>query len=265
MKEGGKMKKAKGGMKMYKNGGKDENLPEGKMDPKKRASSVARKDRRDAIKAARKEGREKAARKGEERVQRTAAIYKAEDQPKRDGQNPTDKFEFGPESLRRGKRRRISRRLERTAEKAGVAKDKAYSTKAALAAEVAADDAKDEKTQKKARRLQKLQSKYRGEKTVTTIGKKKNKKRTGPAGTGEPKDKKKTPGIGVQRPGPGRRDRPGLLSGDLPEQTARTRRTKSGLKVRKLKERKVNKAINKLVNESADRRAARRQKRAIRR
>ena len=249
MKEGGKMKKAKGGMKMYKNGGKDENLPEGKMDPKERANKLARAKRRAAIKEARKKGREKAGRKGEERVQRTAAIYKAEDQPKRDGQSGNDRFDFGPESLRRGKRRRISRRLERTAEKAGVAKDKAYSFNSAIAAEVAADDAKDAKTKKKAQRLQKLQRKYRGEKTVTTIGKKKNKRRTGPAG--ETKDKKN--------------NRAGLFSGNLPEQTARTRRTPSGFKVRKVKERKVNQAINRLVNESGERRAARKQKRATRR
>ena len=230
----GSMKK---GGKMYKNGGKTENLPEGKMDPKERANEVARAKRRAAIKAARKEGREKAGRKGEGRVQKTMA------------RTPfTSQTEFGPESLRRGKRRRISRRLERTAEKAGVAKDKAYSTKAALAAEVGADDAKDEKAKKKAQRLQRLQSKYRGEKTVTTIGKKKNKKRPAPAGG--------TANPGVARGGA---DRPGLLSGDLPELYRRTLKSylPGAPKVLKHANRPVNKAINRLVNESRKRKAAR--------
>ena len=150
------------------------------MDPKEKANYGAKKARKDAIKSARKEGRRKAGRRGEERVQRTMA------------RTPfTNETEFGPESLRRGQRRRISRRLERTAEKAGVAKDKAYSTEAALAAEVAATDAKDAKKKKKAQRLQRLQNKYRGQKTVTTIGKKKNTRKAVAPGDEEKKKRPK--------------------------------------------------------------------------
>lgn len=158
----------KNGGKMYKNGGKTEELPEGKMDPKEKANYGARKARRQAINEARKEGRATAAKPGKKRLQKTLA--------QRGVEKKGDTSLFGPESLRRGKRRRVSRRLERSAEKAGISKDKAYSSEAALRTAAKADDAGDTKKRDAALKTEKLQRKYQGEKVVTTIGKKKNKR-----------------------------------------------------------------------------------------
>ena len=148
-----------------KDGGK---LPEGKMDPKEKSNYGARKARRQAIKEARKEGRATAAKPGKKRLQKTLA--------QRGVEKKGDTSLFGPESLRRGKRRRLSRRLERSAEKAGISKDKAYSSEAALRTAAKADDAGDIKKRDAALKTEKLQRKYQGEKVVTTIGKKKNKR-----------------------------------------------------------------------------------------
>jgi hypothetical protein len=158
----------------------------------------------------------------------------------------------GPETLTMGQVRRRGRRLERSAEKAGMTKDQAYKTGGPEKAIIAASDAGDEKKLKAAYKANKRQFKYQGQdkkRAVIPVGRK-NPKTSEPArGTKEVKAK-------------GRGGRPRLLSGNLPEVTARTRKTKSGSKVRKLKGRPVNKAINRIANESAERRAERRQKRA---
>ena len=148
-----------------KKGGK---LPEGKMDPKEKSNYGARKARRQAIKEARKEGRATAAKPGKKRLQKTLA--------QRGVEKKGDTSLFGPESLRKGKRRRLSRRLERSAEKAGISKDKAYSSEAALRTAAKSEDAGDIKKRDAALKTEKLQRKYQGEKVVTTIGKKKNKR-----------------------------------------------------------------------------------------
>lgn len=163
-----------------KNGGK---LPEGKMDPKERSNYGARKARRQAIKEARKEGRATAAKPGEKRVQKTIAT-------KSQGQKG-DRFVFGPESLRKGKRRRLSRRLEKSAEKAGISKDKAYSSDVALRTAAKADEAGDAKKTAAALKTERLQRKYQGEKVVTTIGKKKNKRVEPARGTKKPRGGRK--------------------------------------------------------------------------
>jgi len=229
---------AKNGMRVYKNGGK-EDLPtpeEIKASRRKQPSGKRTDAQKDARKKAKKDAKS-SARKGESGT--GSGLLKT-----------ATTMITGPETLTMGQVRRRGRRLERSAEKAGMTKDQAYKAAGPEKAIVAASDAGDEKKLKAAYKASKRQLKYQGQdkkRAVIPVGRKK------PAqGADEAKEVKAR----------GRGGRPGLLSGDLPELTSRTRKTKSGSKVRKVKGRPVNKAINRIANESAKRRTKRRQKRA---
>ncbi len=166
--KGMKIKKAKGGMKLYNNGGKE--------DPKKLATPEEIKESRRGSQRGRTEEQKKA---------RKEAKKQAKSQARRGApgtgtglvKTATTKA-TGPESLTSGQVRRRGRRLERAAERAGLTKADAYdrSEKAALdsykkadAAKKKAEAAGDKKGERKAKkqinrlaRVEKAQQKYEG-------------------------------------------------------------------------------------------------------
>lgn len=232
-------KKAKNGMRVYKDGGKEDLPTPEEIKDSRRKRPILRKRTEDQKKARRKAKKDakSSARKGDPGT--GSGLLKT-----------ATTMTTGPESLTTGQVKRRGRRLERSAEKAGMTKDQAYKTGGAEDALVAASDAGDEKKQKAANKAIKRRLRYQGQdkkRAVIPVGRKKLAQ-----GADEAKEVKAR----------GRGGRPGLLSGDLPELTSRTRKTKSGSKVRKVKGRPVNKAINRIANESAERRTKRRQKRA---
>lgn len=147
----------------------------------------------------------------------------------------------GPKTLTMGQVRRRGRRLERSAEKAGMTKDQAYEISGPEKAEVAASDAGDEKKQKAASKAGKRQLRYQGQdkkRAVIPVGRKKLERGA------DDTEKQKTKGRG---------GRPGLLSGQLPERTAKASKNR-----KQFRDRPINRIINRIVNESAKRRQARR-------
>lgn len=106
----------------------------------------------------------------------------------------------GPESLTTGQVKRRGRRLERSAEKAGMTKDQAYETGGPEKALVAASDAGDEKKQKAANKAIKRRLRYQGQdkkRAVIPVGRKKPAK----AGDETKEKKKKTTKLSVHKGG----------------------------------------------------------------
>ena len=197
--KGMKIKKAKGGMKVYNNGGKE--------DPKKLATP-------EEIKASRKGSQR--GRTDEQKKARKEAKKQAKRQARRVAPGTGDGLvktattrATGPESLTSGQVRRRGRRLERAAERAGLKKDDAYdrSEKAAIDSLKKADAAKKEaqaagdkkgerKAQRQMNRLSRVttaRNRYEGMDKKRAVIPVKGKK---PAKPGGDEEKKKNKGRG---------------------------------------------------------------------
>lgn len=197
--KGMKIKKAKGGMKVYNNGGKEDPKKLATPEEIKASRSGSQRGRTEEQKKARKESK----RKAKDRARRGAPGTGT-------GLVKTATTEAtGPETLRTGQVKRRGRRLERAAERAGLTKADAYdrSEKAALDSFKKADAAKkeaqaagDKKGERKANkqinrlaRVEKAQQKYEGMDKKRAIIPVKGKKPAKPGGDEEKKKKKKGP------------------------------------------------------------------------
>lgn len=183
-------KKAKNGMRVYKDGGKEDLPTPEEIKDSRRKRPIFRKrtdDQKEARKKAKKDAKS-SARKGDPGT--GSGLLKT-----------ATTMITGPESLTTGQVRRRGRRLERSAEKAGMTKDQAYKTGGAEDALVAASDAGDEKKQKAANKAIKRRLRYQGQdkkRAVIPVGRKK------PAKAGDEtkeKKKKKTTKLSVHKGG----------------------------------------------------------------
>jgi hypothetical protein len=178
--KGMKIKKAKGGMKLYNNGGKEdpkklatpEEIKESRRGPQRSRTDEQKKARKEAKKEAKRQARRGAPGTGTGLV-KTATTEAT-----------------GPETLRTGQVRRRGRRLERSAERAGLTKDQAYEVGKAEEALASATESGDKKKAKAANKTIKRQLKYQGQdkkRAIIPVGRKKPAK---PGGEEEEKKKK---------------------------------------------------------------------------
>lgn len=179
-KNGMRVKKAKDGMKVYNNGGKEdpkklatpEEIKESRRGPQRSRTDDQKKARKEAKKEAKRQARRGAPGTGTGLV-KTATTEAT-----------------GPETLRTGQVRRRGRRLERSAERAGLTKDQAYEIGKAEEALASATESGDKKKAKAANKTIKRQLKYQGQdkkRAIIPVGRKKPAK---PGGEEEEKKKK---------------------------------------------------------------------------
>lgn len=177
--KGMKIKKAKGGMKVYNNGGKEDPKKLATPEEIKASRKGSQRGRTQAQKDARKESKREAKRQARRGAPGTGT-----------GLVKTATTEAtGPETLRTGQVRRRGRRLERSAAKAGLTKDQAYQVGKAEEALASATESGDKKKAKAANKTIKRQLKYQGQDKKRAVIPVSSKKKTEKPGDEKKKNK----------------------------------------------------------------------------